>query len=279
MQNIVYVAHSRDRDLKRARFSIINLQHFAKEIDHKHRIIIYTDSPNFFSDLDVMVEEMDNVTISLWQGARSSDERVRIMAARDAFATYHGNLVLMQNEIFYLDNPSPLFLELASSSSLMYEDVGPFANLGFDLPETITYQTIEPYNKDVKKSLPAPDADATLYNLGLVGIHESDRSLLKKILCYHDALLAYLPDSLAAELAFSYVMGNNTLVQEANDWVDQYDKSKKSVDGLIQGFFRENELLPIEVQPTEAWRLAHQFDGSAKYSEKNIMDLVREIIP
>jgi hypothetical protein len=279
MQNIVYVAHSRNRDLKRARFSIINLQHFAKEIDQKHRIIVYTDAPSFFSDLDVLVEEMDNVTISLWKGARNSDERVRIMAARDAFATYHGNLVLMQNEIFYLDNPSPLFLELSNSSSLMYEDIGPFANMGYELPETITDQAVEPYNKTNQKSLPTPDAETSLYDMGLVGIHESDRSLLKKVLCYHDALLAYLPDALAASLAFSFVLGKNTLIQEANDWVDQYDKSKKSVDGLIQGFFRENELLPIEVQPTEAWRLAHQFDGSAKFSEKNIMDLVREIIP
>jgi hypothetical protein len=279
MQNIVYVAHSRNRDLKRARFSIINLQHFAKEIDHKHRIIIYTDSPSYFTDLDIMVEEMDNITISLWQGDRNSDERVRIMAAKDAFATYHGNIVLMQNEIFYLDNPSPLFLELANGSSLMYEDVGPFANMGFKLPETITFKAIEPYNKDTQKSLPAPHADTTLHNMGLIGIHESDRSLLKKVLCYHDALLAYLPDALAANLAFSFVLGSNTLIQEANDWVDQYDKSKKAFDTMIQAFFRENELLPLEVQPTEAWRLAHQFDGSSKFSEKNIMDLVREIIP
>jgi hypothetical protein len=279
MQNIVYVAHSRDRDLKRARFSIINLQYFAKEIDQKHRIIVYTDAPSFFSDLDVMVEEMDNVTISLWQGSRNSDERVRIMAARDAFATYHGNMVLMQNEIFYLDNPSPLFLELSNSSSLMYEDVGPFANMGYVLPETIDYQTTEPYNKSIQKNLPTPDAETSLYDMGLIGIHESDRSLLKKVLCYHDALLAHLPDALAASLAFSFVLGSNTLIQEANDWVDQYDSTLKSIDTIIQAFFRENELLPIEVQPTEAWRLAHQFDGSAKFAEKNILDLVREIMP
>lgn len=278
MQNIVYVAHTRERDLKRARFSIINLQYFAKEIDHKHRIIIYTDAPGFFSDLDVLVEEMDNITISLWQGTRNSDERVRIMAARDAFATYHGNMVLMQNEVFYLDSPSPLFLELSNSSSLMYEEVGPFSGMGYNLPDTITYQTIEPYKKAAQKSLPAPDADTSLYDMGLIGLHESDRALMKKVLCYHDALLTHLPDKLAASLAFSFVLGRNTLIQEANDWIDQYDRTKKTVDNQIQAFFRENETLPVEVQPTEAWRLAHQFDGSAKFNEKNILDLVREIM-
>lgn len=278
MQNIVYVAHTRERDLKRARFSIINLRHFAEEIDQKHRVIVYTDSPAYFSDLDVLIEEMDNITISLWQGARNSDERVRIMAARDAFATYHGNLVLMQNEIFYLDSPAPMFWELSSGSSLMYEEVGQFGSLSYNLPETLHYQTIEPYQKPVPKDLPAPGNSTSMYDMGIIAIHEGDRALMKKVLCYHDALLNHLPDALAAMLAFSYVLGQNTLIQEANDWVDQYDRDKKTVDSLIQTFFRENETLPIEVQPTEAWRLAHQFDGSAKFSEKNILDLVREIM-
>ncbi len=278
MQNIVYVAHSRERDLKRARFSIINLKHFAEEIDHKHRVIVYTDSPAYFSDLDVLVEEMDNITITLWQGARNSDERVRIMAARDAFATYHGNMVLMQNEIFYLDSPAPLFLELSTGSSLMYEEIGQFGSLNYNLPETIHYQAIEPYQKPTHKDLPAPENSTAIYDMGLIGIHEGDRALMKKVLCYHDALLNHLPDSLAAKLAFSYVLGSNTLIQEANDWVDQYDTNKKTVDAQIQAFFIENETLPIEVQPTEAWRLAHQFDGSVKFNEKNILDLVREIM-
>ncbi len=278
MQNIVYVAHTRERDLKRARFSIINLKHFAEEVGHKHRVIVYTDAPGYFSDLGILIEEMDNVTISLWQGARNSDERIRIMAARDAFATYHGNMVLMQNEIFYLDSPAPLFLELSAGCSLMYEEIGQFGNLNYTLPDSLQYQSIEPYQKQTSKELPAPDWSTSIYNMGLIGIHEADRALMKKVLCYHDALLNHLPDDLAAALAFSFVLGNNTLIQEANDWVDQYDKNKKTVDAAVQSFFRENETLPIEVQPTEAWRLAHQFDGSVKFNEKNILDLVREIM-
>ena len=184
----------------------------------------------------------------------------------------------MQNEIFYLDSPAPLFWELSSGSSLMYEEVGQFGSLNYNLPETLHYQAIEPYQKPTPRDLPAPGNNTSLYDMGIIAIHEGDRALMKKVLCYHDALLNHLPDTLAAMLAFSYVLGQNTLTQEANDWVDQYDRNKKTVDAQILAFFRENETLPIEVQPTEAWRLAHQFDGSSKFSEKNILDLVREIM-
>jgi hypothetical protein len=101
--------------------------------------------------------------------------------------------------------------------------------------------------------------------------------LIKKVLCYFDALMGHLPEKLAAAAAFSHVLGSNTLLQEANDWVDTYEHNSTSIDALLQTYFRENEGLPIEVQPTEAWRLAHQLDGSSKYASNNILNLVREL--
>lgn len=278
MQNIIYVAHTRERDLKRARFSILNLQYFSKEIEQKHRIVVYTDKPSYFSDLDVLVEEMDNVTISMWQGANGSDERVRIMAARDAFATYHGNMIMVQNEAFFIDSPEPLFWELSNNSSIMYEEVGPFGSVGHQLPDTINYLTVEPYKATSQKNLPAPPPNTSVFDMGVIAMHESDRALIKKVLCYFDALLAHLPDRMAAALAFSYVLGNHTLLQEGNDWLDVYAKNNRSMDSLLLTFYKENDGLPVEVQPTEAWRLAHQFDGSLKYAGINIMDMVKEII-
>jgi len=277
MQNLVYVAHSREKDLKRARFSILNLQYFAKEMDSRHRIVVYTDSPGYFNDLDVLVEEMDNITISMWQGARNSDERVRIMAARDAFATYHGNVILVRNEVFYIDNPSPMFLELYNNSSLMYEETSTLYSIGGQLPETINYLSVEPYQKSAPKTLPTPPPNTSVYDMAIIGLHENDRGLIKKVLCYFDALMGHLPEKLAAAAAFSHVLGSNTLLQEANDWVDTYEPNSTSIDALLQTYFRENEGLPIEVQPTEAWRLAHQLDGSSKYASNNILNLVREL--
>lgn len=278
MQNIVYVAHTRERDLKRARFSILNLQHFAAEMEMRHRIVVYTDSPGYFNDLDVLIEEMDNITISMWQGTSASTERVRIMAMRDAFATYHGNVVMVGNETFYLDNPSSLFLELSDGSSLMYEELASLADLSINLPAELPYLTTEPYKKQERKLLPAPPASTSIFDSAIVGIHENDRQVIKKVLCYFDALQGYMPDKLAAIAAFSFVLGNNTLLQEANDWVDLYDGENKAADGLIQQFFKDNEGLPNEVLPTEAWRLAHQFDGSFKYSQNSLLDMVRELI-
>lgn len=278
MQNIVYVAHTRERDLKRARFSVLNMLHYAHEMGIKYRVIVYTDVPAYFSDLNVLVEEMDSVSIASWQGERQSKERIRIMAARDALATYHGNLILVQNEVFLIDSPAEMFAELSSNSSLMYEELGPFAATGFQLPDTIYYLPIELHQKQANKPLPAPAYSTTLFDMGLIAIHESDRNLLKKILCYHDALLAHLPDSLSATLAFSTVLGNCTFIQEANDWIDQYDKNSRTVDAQIQDFFKEHVNTPMHLLPSEAWQLSHQFDGSPKYSTRNIMEMVREII-
>ncbi|CAN5276580.1 hypothetical protein BH09BAC1_BH09BAC1_12110 [soil metagenome] len=277
MQNIVYVAHTKEKDLKRARFSILNLQYFAPEIELKHRIIVYTDAPSYFSDLDVLIEEMDNITISMWQGCRNSNERVRILAARDAFATYHGTIILVGNEVFYLDNPSSIFLEISAGSSMMYEEVAPFADMGRKLPETINYLAIEPYQKALQKSLPAPPPHIAIYNSAIIGIHESDKGMIKKVLCYFDALMSHLPESISTAVAFSYVLGTSTILQEANDWIDVYDKAYRPINGLLNTFFKENDGLPVKTQQVEAWRLAHQFDGSAKYSKTDILSLVREI--
>ncbi len=278
MQNIVYIAHSKERDLKRARFSILNLQYFSREIEQRHRIIVYTDSPAYFHDLDVLVEELDNITISTWQGARNSNERLRIMAMRDAFATYHGDVVMVQNETFYIDSPEALFWELSAGSSIMYEEVGPLNCQDSDLPETIECLSAEPYQKNASKALPAPAPGTMLFDMGIIAIHESDRALIKKILCYHDALAPHLGEKLSATLAFSYVLGTQTLLEEGNDWIDLYDKDCRLIDGILQDFFSENEGLPMEVLPNEAWRLAHQFDGSLKYSGSNILEMVKEII-
>ncbi len=277
MQNIVYVAHSKERDLRRARFSILNLQYFAAEIEMKHRIIVYTDLPAYFTDLDVVIEEMDHITISMWQGTHHSAERVRIMAARDAFATYHGDVILVKNEVFYLDSPGALLLELSEDCSLMYEEVAPLASIVAYLPETITYTTTEPYQKSIEKALSAPLPNTPIYNTAVIGINESDRATIKKVLYYFDALLAYMPEHQAAAVAYSHVLGTNTFLQEANDWVDVYDGDCKLVDPMLHSYFRENNDLPLEVQPTEAWRFAHQLDGSLKFSEMDILSLVREI--
>lgn len=278
MQNIVYVAHTHERELKRARFSILNLMHFSTEMELRHRIIVYTDSPSHFSDLDVLIEEMDNITISMWQGASASKERIRIMAMRDAFATYHGNVIMVGNETFYLDNPAPLFLELSEGSSLMYEELTHLADLSITLPKQIAYLTTEPYKKIEEKQLDAPPAHTSIFESAAIGIHENDRQLVKKTLCYFDALLAYMPEKIASMVAFSFVLGNNTLLQEANDWVDFFDAENRIADSLIQQFFKENDGLHMEALPTEAWRLAHQFDGSVKYCHNNIINLVRELI-
>lgn len=213
MCNLLYLTYGGRKYCDEAVFSILSALRFEPAESLGFRILVYTDSPESFADLPVVVEPVDGSRLRDWAGVDQYIHRRKIMVLADAMHKYPGPTCLLDTDTFFRASPGQLFARIQPGHSLMDLMEGPVS---------------EPIDRALKETALGPAACSagnkafSMWNSGVVGLHHADASLLDDVITVNDRLYGRSREFNVEQFAFGCCLDQRTTLQEARDVVYHY---------------------------------------------------------
>ena len=211
MVNFIYLAHSQERYLRQTVFSILSYQQFLKTSNLEHRIIVFTDNPDFFKPLGVITHLVSESQKVEWKGAINFIHRMKIMVMIEAKEKHEGKLLFIDSDNYAIHDPTD-FLHAWNEDKVIMEKLEYVLQKPADLVG-------KKYKRFFKKSSVfgqpnySVDMNQQCWNSGIIGIPGSGKKLLPEILSVCDDMHSKFQKHLSEQMAFSIVLGKHYEVQ------------------------------------------------------------------
>jgi len=273
MTNAIYIAHTIERSKVDVRFSILCLIHHSRSIKEQLRIIVISDHPEWFEDLPVIVEKIDESIIQKWKGEFEFLHRLKIEAIKYVRDKYDGDLLYMDGDTCFFDDAAPVVEKILNGKSLMHEFEG-----RLESRSNLTLKRTNDFflkNPKINTNAGAIEIkpEQSLYNAGVIGISRSDAHLLEQVLVLNDALYPLYRNHVTEQLMFSYVLSINTQVNTCNEQIYHWWGRAQQTGQLLAGFFEKNKSNDVETMAVNA----HRFVDTLKTAEKDTMTFFQNL--
>lgn len=244
---IVYQAYGATDILNQTIFSIASL---LKKAEHDIKVIIYTDRKmdleNFFQqDSRVLFEEITKEQINAWRGKINFVHRVKIEVLKDCGKKYPGDLIYLDGDTYFLDDPEEIFALISDEYSIMHTAEGSLEE-GKDILARKIYWFAKKNGIGI---------DTVMWNAGVIGLSESNKKLFDPVLQMTDQIYKLYPKHIMEQLAFSYHLQKNTTIMPADGIVYHYWDQKPDYQKNINQFLEKNPTLKqaLEAYDSFAW--------------------------
>ncbi|HEV7331933.1 MAG TPA: hypothetical protein VGN63_12910 [Flavisolibacter sp.] len=270
MQNaILYQAYGGTDYTNECRYSLLKyLQVYNLTPPADTAIVIYTDTPDVFSDFTPFFHHLRTLpltkeTAQRWRGANNFVHRLKIEMLIDFLHRFEGNLLYCDTDTYLTAAIHPLFNELEAGSFYMHQYEGTIdkgQNPAFHKWERFLSTTPVAYNNQQVQF----DKSLQMYNAGVVGLNSRQKGLLQDVLALTDAVYAKFPKHIAEQFAFSYCLQKSGTLKTADHLVAHY-WNLKEFRQLLKLFFTLNaeESIPNLIKKL------HAMDAMAIQQEKN----------
>ena len=182
---LVYQAYGIDRILQETKFSVLTWLHYMNA-SADWKIIIYTDNPDYFKSLPVITEKLDKSKIYQWRGELDFVHRLKIKMLQDFFTKYEGDLLYMDSDTYFIQNPKRLLKKIDVTHSLMHLKEACLS----DKPQGVMKKV---YRFVKKNTFTNPDGksfnmslNTDMWNAGVIGLSKKNAFLLDQVLHYSD---------------------------------------------------------------------------------------------
>ncbi|MEX2231770.1 MAG: hypothetical protein WD824_06405 [Cyclobacteriaceae bacterium] len=218
--NLVAQSFGRKNEYLRTIFSIWSFYVHVSAEFKKSKTLLFTDNPDFFraylSELPVTYELLTPERMTEMRGENDFLHRIKIAVIAEAFKRSEGNLLYMDGDAFFTEDPSPLILRLTKEVSFMHTNEYPFHVLReIPLPSGAPFHAVLNYfeenvftmaNGNKRKFSP------TLFswNAGVVMLHRQHEYLLTDVFAITDQLYASTRNHASEQYAFSIVLQTQT---------------------------------------------------------------------
>jgi hypothetical protein len=234
---LLYVAAKSERIKKEVALSIQSLLYVAPEYVEKNKIVIYTDTPDFFCEkfeniTNLCIETLDDKTIKKWFGKAEYKFTIKPKAIIHCLKKYNMPTVFIDGDTVFLKNPEKLFNKIKNPKNLLlyYNEntVDSLYNFGLKteiymegngqllLTDIINDGKITVKNKSYKL-----DANTKLWNSGIIGIHPKEINIIKEQLMLSNYLHEKYNMALAEQVAIS-IAGSKKNIIPVNDEILHY---------------------------------------------------------
>lgn len=218
MQNyIVYQAYGQECIRQECMFSILSL--CSLKVADKYQIVVYTDKPEDFAllkpinGLHLSFEILKPEQIQEWRGEIDFVHRVKICLLLDVCDKYKGNILYLDTDTYFTEDPQPLFEHIASGTYVMHLPEG-----RIDSGQNLVFKKLYRFLRKNNFTIQTPqknilvEGKTLMWNAGVVGLSSNDRSLLDEVLLFNDSLHKKYPKHITEQLGFSYFMQQHKLV-------------------------------------------------------------------
>ena len=230
MNNLVYYVYGADQYVRQTLFSIMSALRFEASTNRPWRIIIYTDNPDPYRDLNATLEYLDADRMREWAGPANFGHRRKIFALQHSLETY-GPSVLLDCDTYFRKSPRRLFARMGPGNIIMHLCEARFDRLSH--PDAVALaQGLCSAPFSVCDQLYGFTMKSLMWNSGVVGLHTADAHLIEQVICLSDAIYqrSLTPSSgkpaawcaLSEQVAWSRVLAGAARVRECGDIVFHY---------------------------------------------------------
>lgn len=211
------------------------------------RVVVYTDAPEEFEkllgrQLEITYQYIEAAQWQRWRGSIDFVHRVKIEVLRHAAAHYPGPLLYLDTDTLWLRPPAEVLAWLAAGPRLMHVAEGTLSRGSYLNRKIGRYLRSSGFVSGCGG--PAIGPATPMYNAGVLGLHAGDAPLLDQVLCLTEELYRHYPKHVMEQLAFSAVLSEAGLVQEAAPGIFHYWNLKEARP-LLAAFFARHAGLPL----------------------------------
>jgi hypothetical protein len=251
MKNVVvYQAYGQPYILKQNLFSIVSLLKMHTGLKSVHKILIYTDQPDYFKNYlgnnpILQYENMSPERLAKWRGAINFVHRVKVEMLRDAAKLFpNENLFYMDGDTYFLSDPESLFTEINDRQSIMHEAEN-VIETGKDPLSKKVARFLKKNVFEIKgKSVKIPTS-TTMWNAGVLGFTPAFFPDLDLVLEFTDQSYSRYQKHVMEQLAFSYFLSQKTDIIAARDVIHHYWRQKDEYNALVADFLEKTKNLEV----------------------------------
>mgnify|MGYP002776992953 CR=1 FL=1 len=213
MKVLAYFLYGNDREyLQELEFSVLSAMRFLQNQDEiVIRLICDSD------EVDLPIERLvfSPQEFASWTRDRTYLFRAKIGALLKAIDHYDCPVILLDTDTFFTDHPAKLFDRISSVRSLMHQ----YESTLLESPEP-GWRTILKHDIDVQPESP-------MYNSGVIGLHPTNRALLKDAFEILDRLYDISPVFNVEQFAVGAALAQKTMISICPDVIEHYWGAQK----------------------------------------------------
>lgn len=237
MINFVYLAHSQERFIKQAVFSVLSLLEYLSDSTFDSRVIVYTDQPDYFSRLKVETVLIGKAELKEWRGSIDFVHRMKICVLQDTAKRFDGRF-------FYLDTDNCAFQSPISLLKQWRDDTVFMSSLEYVLenPGDLVGKKYKRFFKKQSHFIGKVQSyEVTLrqecWNAGVIGLPREAIKYLPDVLALCDEMHKAFPKHLSEQMAFNIVMGHHFQLVGFSDfsyhWFGHGQAINKIIDSVL----------------------------------------------
>lgn len=250
-KKLIYLSYGSEIEYRRTIFSIFSFFAWCQGEKDTVRIVIYTDSPEYFKyyleNKDVDYFLLKENMLQMMAGPEGFNHRVKVLVIAWAFDRYPGeDIVFIDSDTFLIASAAPLLKKIEPGMSFMHlreyqihealmkyavfnQEHFPRAFLNY-ITDRVFYIAGEPicFNK----------YDYS-WNSGIIGLSSNFSIYMPDILKLTDEFYANSKWFISEQLAFSFILQRKTEIIPTADLVYHYwgKRQKRLMDELLANYF------------------------------------------
>lgn len=219
--NIIYLSYGKGPHADELVYSVLSVLHALGGESRDYRITVYTDNPAAFGDLPVHIELLSDKILADWAGPFDFNHRRKIFAIKHALEKFGGRLIYCDTDTFFLKHPRKLFAYIRPGHTVMH--IGEYHLYDSCVSKTKLVDFVQVHDLRNRAGQRWNITPATaMFNAGVVGLHESDISLLDEVLHLTDQIYPHVSIPTIEQFAFSVCFHQCTKLHESYDIVHHY---------------------------------------------------------
>ena len=217
---LVYLVYGGGPHADEATYSILSaLHHLGRR--GKRRIVVYTDEPQRFADLPVLVEHVAEEVLKEWAGPLAFCHRRKILVMKDALERFGGRVLFCDTDTWFRAHPKKAFARIRPGRALMH--IAEY-RLGDPRARPLSESLAGHAFRDTRGRRWAIGAATIMFNSGVIGLHAADAAVLDEVLVLTDQIYYFAPMIIIEQLAFSICLHEFTRLQQCYDVISHYWK-------------------------------------------------------
>ncbi len=230
--NLVVQSFGREHEYLRTIFCIWSFYAHVSDDFLDTKVLLFTDKPEYFKDyfrdLPITYNLLTPHKITQMRGKIDFLHRIKISIIEEAFRQSEGNIVYLDADTFFTDNPAPYFLKLSDKTSFMHTNEYAFTSLQeLPLPSGIPFHRVLKILESNEFKMPNGydqqfPPDLFSWNAGVIMLHRNHQPLLADVYALTDQLFPPTKNHASEQYAFSIVLQTNTELHSCDKCIYHY---------------------------------------------------------
>ena len=269
---IVYLAHTQQRILDDAVFSILNLVYQGLE-NLDCEVIVGTDKPEFFASLPVTTWPITSTNITEWKGEINFIHRTKPVFLDLVVKRYPGcHLIYFDADTALKSELSVLLGKIDAGKAVMHASEGLINET-----DMAVYTQVRSKIADGTLDLDGL-SESEMFNAGVIGIPASQTFILEKVIANLDKTYPKLRIHIIEQMLFSYYIGLRMQIIDSSSFAIHWWGKGLNTGPIISEFLNQTHELALPERALQANALIPKIESTPMNPKLSFFDKLKRSI-